>query len=164
MLWGPPVNFPIRKCVDNYTGQEDSSMIEAPTDPALPKWLPLIVVPGALLLAAGAIIALVNPAMLASPGIAINGAVHVYAGYLVARNLALALLLILTLSMRARRSLSTLMVLTAVIQVFDAVMDAAEGRWPLIPGILLFAILFFFGAARVNGYPFWTAAAWRDAR
>ena len=41
-------------------------MVEAPTHAALPKWLPLIVVPGALLLAAGAIVALVNPAMLAS--------------------------------------------------------------------------------------------------
>ena len=74
-------------------------MVEAPTHAALPKWLPLIVVPGELLLAAGAIVALMNPAMLASPGIDMNGAVHVYAGYLVARNLALALLLLVTLSM-----------------------------------------------------------------
>ena len=138
-------------------------MVEAPTYAALPKWLPLIVVPGALLLAAGAIVALVNPAMLASPGIAINGAVHVYAGYLVARNLALALLLLVTLGMGARRSLSTLMVLTAIIQLFDAGMDIVEGRWPLIPGVLIFAALFLFGAARITGAPVWKAAAWRDA-
>ena len=138
-------------------------MVEAPTYAALPKWLPLIVVPGALLLAAGAIVALVNPAMLASPGIAINGAVHVYAGYLVARNLALALLLLVTLSMGARRSLSTLMVLTAIIQLFDAGMDIVEGRWPLIPGVLIFAALFLFGAARITGSPVWRRAAWRDA-
>jgi hypothetical protein len=157
------VNFPIRKCVDNYTDQEDSSMIAAPTQSRLPKWLPLIVVPGALLLAAGAIIALVNPAMLASPGIAINSAVHVYAGYLVARNLALALLLLVTLSMGARRPLSTLMVLTALIQLFDAGMDILERRWPLIPGVVVFAALFLFGAARITGAPIWRAAAWRDA-
>ena len=138
-------------------------MVEAPTHAALPKWLPLIVVPGALLLAAGAIVALVNPAMLASPGIAINGAVHVYAGYLVARNLALALLLLVTLSMGARRSLSTLMVLTALIQLLDAGMDMAERRWPLIPGVLIFAALFLFGAARITGAPVWRRAAWRDA-
>jgi hypothetical protein len=128
----------------------------------LPKWLPLIVVPGALLLAAGAIIALVKPAMLASPGIEINGAVHVYAGYLVARNLALALLLLVTLSMGARQPLSTLMVLTATIQILDAVMDAVEGRWPLIPGVLLIGTLFLFGAARITGSPIWKANAWRD--
>ena len=138
-------------------------MIEAPTHAALPKWLPLIVVPGALLLAAGAIIALVNPVMLASPGIAINSAVHVYAGYLVARNLALALLLLVTLGMGARRSLSTLMLLTALIQLFDAGMDIVEGRWPLIPGVVIFAALFLFGAARITGAPVWKAAAWRDA-
>ncbi len=138
-------------------------MVEAPTHAALPKWLPLIVVPGALLLAAGAIVALVNPAMLASPGIAINGAVHVYAGYLVARNLALALLLLVTLGMRARRSLSTLMVLTALIQLLDAGMDIVERRWPLIPGVLIFAALFLFGAARITGAPVWRRAAWRDA-
>jgi hypothetical protein len=157
------VNFPIQNCVDNYTDQEDSSMIEASRRTALPKWLPLIVVPGALLFAAGAIIALVNPAMLASPEVGINGAVHVYAGYLVARNLALALLLLITLSMGARRSLSTLMVLTALIQLFDAAMDIAEGRWPLIPGVVVFAVLFLFGAARITGSPVWRAAAWRDA-
>lgn len=127
-----------------------------------PRWLPLIVVPGALLLAAGAIIALVNPAMLASPGIEINGAVHVYAGYLVARNLALALLLLVTLSMGARRPLSTLMVLTAAIQILDAVMDAVEGRWPLIPGVLVIGALFLFGAARITGSAIWKANAWRD--
>jgi hypothetical protein len=138
-------------------------MVEDPTHAALPKWLPLIVIPGALLLGAGAIIALVNPAMLASPGIAINGAVHVYAGYLVARNLALAVLLLVTLSMGARRSLSTLMVLTALIQFFDAAMDMMEGRWQLIPGVVVFAVVFLFGAARITGAPIWRAAAWRDA-
>ena len=136
-------------------------MVEAPSHAALPKWLPLIVVPGALLLAADH--RSVNPAMLASPGIDINGAVHVYAGYLVARNLALALLLLVTLGMGARRSLSTLMVLTAVIQLFDAGMDIVERRWPLIPGVLIFAALFLFGAARITGAPVWRAAAWRDA-
>lgn len=128
---------------------------------ALPKWLAVIVILGALLLATGAIIALVNPAMLA--GGEINGAVHVYAGYLVARNLALALLLLITLSMGARRPLSTLMVLTAIIQMLDAVMDGFEGRWSLIPVVLVFAAVFLFGAARATGYP-WTLAAWRDAR
>lgn len=136
-------------------------MISVRETSAPPKWIALIVIPGALLLAAGAIIALVNPAMLASGEI--NGAVHVYAGYLVARNLAIALLLIVTLSIGARRPLGTLMVLTAIIQVLDAVMDGVEGRWSLIPVVLAFAVAFLFGAARTTGYPFWKLAAWRDA-
>ncbi len=136
--------------------------MDLPENAPLPKWLPLIVVPGALLMAIGAVIAVTNPAMLASPGGAINGAVHVYAGYLVARNLALALLLIVTLSIGARRSLSTLMLLTAVIQIFDAMIDAVEARWPLIPGVVVFAALFLFGAARLTGSPIWKSNAWRD--
>jgi hypothetical protein len=130
--------------------------------PLLLTWLALVVIPGAFLLAAGAIIGLLDPEMLA--GGEINGAVHVYAGYLVARNLALAFLLLLTLCIGARRPLSTLMVLTAIIQVFDAVMNGFEHRWPLVPGVLAFAGLFLFGAARASGYPFWRLAAWRDAR
>lgn len=129
--------------------------------PLSPRWVAPIVIPGALLLATGAVIALVNPAMLAAGEI--NGSVHVYAGYLAARNLALALLLVVTLGMGARRPLSTLMVLTAVIQLFDAIMNCIEGRWPLIPGILIFAVAFLFGASRATGYPFWSLAAWCDA-
>lgn len=155
------LNFPTKGFVKNFTDREDAPMISVREKSALPKWLALIVISGALLLVTGAIIALVNPAMLA--GGEINDAVHVYAGYLVARNLALALLLIMTLSMSARRPLSTLMVLTAIIQMLDAVMNGFEGRWSLIPGVLVFAVAFLFGAARVTGYPIWTLAAWRDA-
>jgi len=135
-------------------------MNSVPEKAPLPGWIPFIVLPGALLLAAGAIIALLRPAMLS--GGEINGAVHIYAGYLAARNLALAVLLLFTLSLRARRALSTLMVLVAMIQLLDAAMDVLEGRWPLMPGVLVFAALFFFGAARILGSPLWKAASWRD--
>ncbi len=44
-------------------------------------------------MAAGGVIALVNPAMLASPHDQINGAIHIYAGYLASRNLCIAAVL-----------------------------------------------------------------------
>ena len=47
-----------------------------------PRWVYVVVLIGALLMALGGVIALVNPAMLVSPHDQINGAVHVYAGYL----------------------------------------------------------------------------------
>jgi hypothetical protein len=75
------------------------------------------VIVGALLMAAGGIIALLKPAMLVSPDDQINRAAHVYAGYLVSRNLALAVMLLVALVMPARRMLSCLMVLTAIIQL-----------------------------------------------
>ena len=113
-------------------------------------------------MAAGALIALVNPAMLVSAGAEINVAAHVYAGYLVSRNLALAAMLLVMLGLRARGPLGTLMLLTACIQLLDAGMDCFEGRWALVPGVLVFAIVFFISAARLSGRPFWNLAAWRD--
>ncbi len=90
-------------------------------------WLRAAIILGALLMAAGGIIALVNPAMLVSPHEEINGAVHVYAGYLASRNLVLAVMLLVMLALRARRALSYLMVLTAFIQFADAGIDWCRG-------------------------------------
>jgi hypothetical protein len=127
----------------------------------IPWWLIGVVILGSLLMAMGGLIALVKPAMLVSPDDAINGAVHVYADYLVSRNLALALMLIAALAMRARGALSILMLLTAWIQLLDAGLDVMEGRWVLVPGMTVFAIVFFLGAARLSSYWFWRSAAWR---
>jgi hypothetical protein len=128
---------------------------------SLPWWLSGSVILGALLMATGGMIALLKPAMLVSPNAEISSAVRVYAGYLVARNIALAVMLLVMLGVRARNALSTLMVLTAFIQLLDAGMDCMEGRWTLVPGVLIFAAVFFLGAARLSGQPFWNLAAWR---
>jgi hypothetical protein len=96
---------------------------------AIPWWLSMTVVLGTLLTAAGAVIALVHPSMLVSPHDQINGAVHIYAGYLAARNLAISALLLTLLVIGARRALGNLMVLVGLIQLLDACMDVAEGRW-----------------------------------
>jgi hypothetical protein len=113
-------------------------------------------------MAAGAVIALIHPAMLISAGAEINAAARVYAGYLVSRNLALAAMLLGMLAVRARGVLGSLMLLTACMQLLDAGMDCLEGRWALVPGVLVFAIVFLIGAARLSGQAFWKPAAWRD--
>jgi hypothetical protein len=141
---------------------ELSMKLESPNAP-LPGWVSASVIIGVLLMGAGAVIALVRPAMLVAPNAEITPAVRVYAGYLVSRNLALALMLLAMLAMRARGVLGSLMALTAFIQIFDAGMDALEGRWAIVPGVLIFAIVFFLGAARINGQPLWRVAAWRNA-
>jgi hypothetical protein len=123
-------------------------------------WLSAAVILGALLMAAGGIIALVNPAMLVSPHEEINEAVHVYAGYLASRNLVLAVMLLAMLALRARRALSYLMVLTAFIQFVDAGIDVAEGRWAVVPGVLFIGLVFFLGATRIGGIPLWKVEAW----
>jgi hypothetical protein len=127
---------------------------------SIPWWVRVVVILGALLLAIGAAIALFNPVMLVSPHDEINSAVHIYAGYLAARNAALAIMLVALLFLGARQALSNMMVLTALIQLLDACIDIAEARWPLIPGVLLYAVLFLIGAAHLSGYPFWKIKSW----
>ncbi len=128
--------------------------------PAMPLWPKLIVIVGAVLTAAGGVLALVHPASLVSGHDEINEAVRVYAGYLVSRNLAIAFLLIALLILGSRRALSQLMVLVGLIQLLDACMDCWEGRWMLVPGVLVLSILFLMGASRLSGHRLWTKDAW----
>lgn len=130
----------------------------------IPWWLGLVVAVGAILMVVGAVLALVRPGMLASPQDQINGAVHVYAGYVASRNLAIGLLLLVTLGLHMRGALSSLMVLYALIQFIDVAIDCFEGRWPIVPGILVLGLLFLFGSSRVAGYPFWKLEGWRSTR
>jgi hypothetical protein len=126
----------------------------------IPIWVSAIVVVGAVLMAAGAVIAEVNPQMLVAPNTALNSATHVYAAYLVSRNLVLAVMLLAALASRAKPVLHTLLVAVAFIQIADAVLDALEGRWPIVPGVFVLGILFFIAAARISGAAFWKRAAW----
>jgi hypothetical protein len=111
----------------------------------------------------GALMALLHPALLVSPHDEINGAVHIYAGYFASRNLGLAIMLLAAMSLRARGTLNALMLLTAIIQFLDAGIDCVEGRWVIVPGVVLIGLLFFVGSARLSGHPFWRMEAWRQA-
>jgi hypothetical protein len=126
----------------SYVEEEDGMKEREPW----PAWLYGIVTLGAILMGVGGVIALVKPAMLLGPGDAITSGVRVYAGYLVSRNLALATMLLALLFFRQRQMLRGMMLLTVLIQALDAVLDAAEGRWVIVPGVLLFAAVFLLGA------------------
>ncbi|MGA3047770.1 MAG: hypothetical protein ABSD67_14160 [Terracidiphilus sp.] len=141
-------------------GKGSISTAGALIDQPIAGWVRVIVILGAGSTAMGAVIALVYPAMLVSPHDEINNAVRIYAGYLVARNLAIALLLMVLLVLGAKRALGNLMALVGMIQLLDVCMDVAEGRWSIVPGILVFGIVFLVGAARLSGYAFWRSEAW----
>ncbi len=129
---------------------------------AIPPWIRVAVILGALLLSAGSVIALVRPEMLVAPLAGIDGAARVYAGYFAVRNLALALVLAALLALRARRPLGAMMALTGVTQLLDAGMDCFEGRWMIVPGVMVFGIVFLMAAARLCGAALWKRAAWSD--
>jgi hypothetical protein len=149
--------------VERNGGKNLRTTPDAQANQPIAWWVRVVVIMGAALTAMGAVIALVHPAMLVSPHDEINGAVRIYAGYLVARNFAIAIMLVALLFLGARRALGNLMVLVGLIQLLDVCMDVAEGRWSIVPGILVFGIVFLVGAAKLSdGQWFWKLEAWRQ--
>ena len=126
----------------------------------IPLWVSIVVVLGTLLTTVGAVISKVDPTILTN-GSLMTGAARVYADYMFARNLALAMMLLFLLGIRARRMLAGFMVLIALIQIFDVVDDLARGAFMLVPGLLVFAIVFLVGARRLFGQAIWHVEAWR---
>src|SRR5437870_11315611 len=82
----------------------------------IPLWVTIVVILGALLTATGAIISKVDPTLLTN-GSPMTDAARVYADYLFARNLPLAVMLLFLLAVKARRMLAGFMVLTALIRL-----------------------------------------------
>lgn len=107
----------------------------------------------AILMGAGAVIALVRPEMLVAKGADITEPVRVYAGYLVSRNLAIAVCLLVALAMKARNALPAFLALTALVQLLDSVLDAVEDRWPLVPGVLILGLVLAAAARRTWAVP-----------
>lgn len=127
-----------------------------------PLWVSIVVILGALLTIVGAVIGKVNPTLITSAS-PITDAVRVYADYMFARNLALALMLLFLLAVRARRMLAGFMVLIALIQLIDIGDDLARGAFLLVPGLLVFAIVFLIGAWQLFGQAIWHVKAWRSS-
>ncbi len=115
---------------------------------AIPVWVGVAAVAGAVLMSAGALIAMLKPAMLSGPA-EINSAVRVYADYFAVRNLALPVMLLIFLVRRARQSLAAIMLTVALIQFLDACFDIFEARWTIIPGVMLIGVVFLAAAVRL---------------
>ncbi len=127
----------------------------------IPLWIAIVVILGSLLTAAGAIISKVDPTLLTNNS-PMTDAARVYADYMFARNLSLAVMLLFLLLVKARHMLAGFMVLTAFIQIVDVINDVARGAFLLIPGLLIFAALFLIGAWQLFGQAIWHIDAWRE--
>jgi len=139
------------------------SSAQRATDTRIPVWIAVIVIIGAVLLLVGALVSKVDPTLLTNNN-PMTDAARVYADYTFARDLALAVMLLFLLFVRARRMLAGFMTLVAFIQVIDILDDLARGAFVLIPGLLIFAILFLIGAWQLFGRPLWQMTTWRDSR
>jgi hypothetical protein len=134
----------------------------AVVSPRIPQLQPWGVVNfGAVLTLASGVIAKVAPTLV-TDGSAVTGTARVYADYVFARNLPLALLLLALLALWARRMLAGFMVLTGLIQLVDVANDLLRGDFVLVPGLLVFALLFLFGAWKLFGQAIWRADTWRS--
>ena len=111
----------------------------------IPWWICIVVILGALLTLAGAVISKVDPTMLTN-GSPMTGAAQIYADYLFARDLPLAVMLLLFLTLRTRQMLAGFMLLTALIQLVDVIDNLTRGDFLLVPGLLVFALAFLVGA------------------
>lgn len=129
---------------------------QAPDPSPWSWWLVGIVVLGALLTAAGGLLA-IHPA-----GEHLSTAGQNYADYFLTRNIAMAALLLLMLTFRARRVLTGLMILTALIQTLDAITATATGRLGLVPIDLAFTAAFLIAAAHLSTGPLWRGTSWRE--
>jgi len=138
------------------------SSAQRATDTRIPVWIAVIVIIGAVLLLVGALVSKVDPTLLTNNN-PMTDAARVYADYTFARDLALAVMLLFLLFVRARRMLAGFMTLVAFIQVIDILDDLARGAFVLIPGLLIFAILFLIGAWQLFGRPLWQMTTWRDS-
>src|SRR5437764_15188713 len=132
-----------------------------PSAARIPWWVSAVVILGACLTAAGAIIRKVDPTLLTNNS-PMTDAARVYADYMFARNLPLAVMLLFLLLVKARHMLAGFMVLTAFIQIVDVINDVARGAFLLIPGLLIFAALFLIGAWQLFGQAIWHIDAWRE--
>lgn len=150
-----------------YSTQANTSIqARDPASPSkgrqIPWWVSIIVIVGAVLLLAGAVISKVAPTLLTN-GSPMTEAARVYADYMFARNLPLAIMLLLLLTVKAQRMLAEFMVLIALIQFVDILDDVARGAIVLVPGLLIFAIAFLPGAWQLFGRAIWHSA-WHDPK
>jgi len=140
-----------------------ASDLEMPQSVAhFPLWVSIVVVLGALLTLTSAVISKVDPTLLTN-GNPMTDSARIYAGYMFARDLALAVMLLLLLVVRARRMLAGFMVLNVLIQGIDIVDDLFRGAFLLfLPVVFVFAIVFLLASRRLFGQAIWHVDAWRD--
>jgi len=148
--------------MSNPSAQSQANDLKTPPSVVrLPLWVSIVVILGTLLILSGAVISKLDPTLLTN-GSPMTDAARIYADYLFARNLALAVMLLLLIAIRAQRMLAGFMVLVALIQLVDSVDDLARGAFLLVPGLLVFAIVFLLGAWRLFGRAVWHVDAWRE--
>lgn len=148
---GPGV---VRQESDPVTGTTGSGNLSARANGgsvSVARLVDIVVVLGALLTAAAGLASIFAPQVfLAAVGVSsepINAGTEIFARYTGARDVALAVMLLILVAVRSRRVLAALVVATALANALDCALDLVAQRWPAAPGPFLFAILYLAAAA-----------------
>lgn len=92
-------------------------------------------------------------AIVGEQGAQLNASAQVFAAYTGARELAIAVTLLVLLVTRASRGLAAVMLLAALANGFDFVHAVISQRWFQAPGALIFAIIYLAAAVWLFNRP-----------
>ncbi len=116
----------------------------------IPRWIILFAAFAAFLLAVGASISLLAPQWLLAPGVEINLAAQMYAGYTFSRDMGLFLVLCVGLIKRSRSIITVMMGIFSLINFCDAVMDIKESRLPVFVIAFLLSLIAAMALKRLS--------------
>ena len=133
------------------TGSVNSSVQVNGGSVSVSRLVDIVVVLGALLMGAAGLTSILAPqAFLIAVGVSgepINAGTEVFARYTGARDVALAVMLLILVAVRSRRVLAGLVIVTALANALDCVLDLVAQRWPAALGPFLVAVLYLAAAA-----------------
>ncbi|HZT96911.1 MAG TPA: hypothetical protein VFB34_08750 [Chloroflexota bacterium] len=134
----------------------------APVPARLPRWLPPVVILGALGVGSLAFGALFAPQTLLASGQHMTEAARVWSRYAAAYSFTLCLTILFLLAIRARRLLAGVLVQATFAELILVIVAIANKRWEQIPADIVLAVVFVASAFVLFGQPVWHLAAWRD--
>jgi len=91
-----------------------------------------------------------------------KGAARVYADYLFERNHPLAVYVASSPGVEGWTNAGWIHGAELLIQLVEVIHYLARGAFLLVPGLLVFAVVFLLGAWRLFGQAIWHINAWRD--
>jgi hypothetical protein len=116
----------------------------------IPRWIYVFAGIAAFLLAVGASISLVAPQQLVTPGVEINSAAQIYAGYTFSRDLGLFIVLCIGLIKRSRSIMTVMLGLFSLINFCDALMDIKGSRLPVFVIAFLLSLIAAMATIRLS--------------
>lgn len=126
---------------------------------SMSRWVSTIVIVSAGLLLTGAVLSKTAPTLM-THGDPVTNASRIYADYFFARNVPLAMGLLLLLGLRRPQMLAGLLILTSFVQALDVINVLTRSEYVLVPGLLLLCAAMLVAAQKLLSQSMWRSDAW----